>query len=339
MNMGRCLVVCAFTWLLVACGSQDTDTGAAAPLPPKLAKLGNAALCKAYSGLPPGWGQDAHAGMVRLAGGEFDYGSQRGYAEERPMMEAAVEAFWIDRTEVTNAQFAAFVAATGYVTQAESQGAAAVFVMPKAGGQMRPGSWWQLVQGANWRHPEGAGSSIKGRANEPVVNVTLADAQAYANWLGRSLPTEKQWEFAAKAGRSNTQSDSTLRDADGQPQANFWQGLFPVHNSHADGFERRAPVGCFNANDYRLYDMVGNVWEWTLDRFVAHHVEQPNRGSGDQLTDMPLRAGVARNVIKGGSFLCADNYCARARAASRQPEEVDLPASHLGFRTVAQVTP
>ncbi|TXH06072.1 MAG: formylglycine-generating enzyme family protein [Nevskiaceae bacterium] len=305
--------------------------------PPAHAALGDRTQCAAYSGLPPGWGQDAHAGMVHLRGGAYELGSTRGYAEERPPQTRRVEPFWIDRTEVSNAQFAAFVAATGYVTEAEKGEGAAVFRAPEGNdATTAEGSWWHLVKGADWRHPEGPGSSIEGRGHEPVVDVSYADALAYAHWLGRELPSETQWEYAAKAGRNNESADRALRDAQGRPLANFWQGLFPYQDTGDDGFPGRAPVGCFPANPFGLHDMVGNVWEWTTDTYAAHGEDEATRGAGEAVSVAPMRSGAERKVIKGGSYLCAANYCVRARAASRQPEEIDLPASHLGFRTVAK---
>jgi len=302
-------------------------------LKPQVA-LGTLANCQAYKGLPIGWGKAKHAGMIKIAGGEFQLGSERGYADERPLQAMKIDSFWIDRTEVSNAQFAAFVAATGYVTEAEKTGGSAVFRAPEpTEGKVVEGSWWHLVKDANWRHPEGAGSDIIGREHEPVVDVTYADALAYAHWLGRELPTEAQWEFAAKGGRNNEQSDHSLRDAKGHPLANFWQGLFPISNSDEDGFPGRAPVGCFAANPYGLHDMVGNVWEWTTDTYSERRGAPVNLD--DQLTAIPARGTAPRQVIKGGSYLCSADYCVRARASSRQPEEADLPASHLGFRTIA----
>jgi formylglycine-generating enzyme required for sulfatase activity len=295
---------------LALCGCAREHSSSAA-------LLGDRARCEAYAGLPDGWGGEPHAGMVQVAGGEFELGSERGFAEERPARRQQIEAFWIDRTEVTNAQFAAFVTATGYVSEAEHASGASVFIAPEPGVAVAsPADWWKLVATANWRHPEG--TPAVARPQEPVVDVTFADASAYAHWLGRELPTEAQWEFAAKAGRANDESDRAVRDAAGKPQANFWQGLFPVHDEAEDGFATRAPVGCYAANPYGLHDMVGNVWEWTRDPYVDPRGD-PGR----------------RYVIKGGSYLCSTNYCARARASSRQPEEADLPASHLGFRTVA----
>lgn len=297
--------------------------------------LGTLANCQAYKGLPLGWGKARHAGMIRIAGGEFQLGSERGYADERPLQATHIDSFWIDRTEVSNAQFAAFVAATKYVTDAEKSGGSAVFRVPDVeDGNIKEGSWWHLIESADWRHPEGTGSDIVGREHEPVVDVSYADALAYAHWLGRELPTEAQWEYAAKGGRNNEQSDHSLRDAKGHPLANFWQGLFPIANSDEDGFPGRAPVGCFAANPYGLHDMVGNVWEWTTDLYSERSGVPKNLD--DQLTAIPARGTAPRRVIKGGSFLCSADYCVRARASSRQPQEADLPASHLGFRTISR---
>lgn len=311
------------------CSVRDMTTALKVTSP-----LGDRARCDAYSGLPPGWGKTAHAGMVKIAGGRFELGSTRGYADEKPPRDTQVESFWIDRTEVTNAQFASFVAATHYVTEAERGDGAAVFHAPEeTGGEVAEGSWWKLVKGADWRHPQGPDSDIAGRAHEPVVNVTFADARAYAHWLGRELPSETQWEFAAKAGRDNATADRALRDAQGHPLANFWQGLFPYQDSGADGYPGRAPVGCYPANPNGLHDMVGNVWEWTTDAYTARG---ESNGADDAVLVAPAREGAVRLVIKGGSYLCSENYCVRARASSRQPEEIDLPASHLGFRTLAR---
>lgn len=308
-----------------------------APPADTAAPLGDRGKCAAYSGLPAGWGRDAHAGMLRIDGGDFELGSERGYADERPLATIHVDALWIDRTEVTNAQFTDFVAATGYVTQAERSGGSAVFrAPPESAAPLAPGSWWQLEPSANWRHPDGAGSGIAGREREPVVDVTYADASAYARWLGRELPGEAQWEFAAKAGRRNDESDRALRDAQGRPQANFWQGIFPVRDLAEDGFAGRAPVGCFAANPYGLHDMVGNVWEWTRDPYRDRRAAAG--GALDEVAEpMPRQSAKPRDdrrVIKGGSFLCSADYCVRARASSRQPLEEDLPASHVGFRTI-----
>jgi len=291
------------------------------------AALGTPQRCAAYDGLPPG--DDAHAGMQYIAGGRFELGSLRGYTEERPQVVREMTPFWIDRTEVTNAQFARFVAATGYVTAAERRDGAVVFAQPAADADLQAGSWWRLRADANWHRPDGVHDAI---ANEPVVDVSYDDALAYAHWLGRELPSEAQWEFAAKAGRDNEHADRALRDAHGHPLANFWQGMFPLADRGEDGYAGRAPVGCFAANPAGLHDMVGNVWEWTADLYRDGHATGEERAA---MAAMPARGTASRRVIKGGSYLCADNYCARARASSRQGQEADLPAVHIGFRTVA----
>lgn len=280
--------------------------------------LGSPDACANYAGLPPGWPQAPHAGMRWIDAGEVQFGSARGYADERPVVDERVAGFWIDRTEVTNAQFEHFVNATGYVTTAERDGAA-IFTVPAA--PVAEGHWWRLEADASWRQPEGPGSDLAGRANHPVVNLSHADASAYAAWLGRELPSELEWEFAAKAGRSNEAADAALRDAQRRPLANFWQGLFPYDDRAEDGHAGRAPVGCFPANPNGLHDMIGNVWEWTRDAWAV-------RG------EAPPADGIARFVIKGGSYLCSADYCMRARASSRQGQEADLPTGHVGFRTM-----
>jgi formylglycine-generating enzyme required for sulfatase activity len=257
--------------------------------------------------------------MVWIEGGTFTMGEAAHYREEGPARTVKVEGFWMSETEVTNAQFAEFVGATGYRTEAERDPPQLVGAPPE---MREPGSavfriptpdnpnWWQWVPGADWRHPNGPGSSIAGRDNDPVVQVTYNDALAFARWAGVSLPTEEQWEFAARAGGDAMHEPL---DAEGKPQANYYQGAFPARDLGTDGYTSPAPVGCFKANGYGLYDMIGNVWEWTTS--------QPQEGQ-------------PRNVIKGGSFLCAANYCARYRAAARQFQERDLGTDHIGFRVV-----
>ncbi len=283
-----------------------------------------------------------HPGLVWVPAGRFAFGDGV-YPEEQPVTERTVAGFWMDRTEVTNDQFAEFVKATGHVTVAERavdaqahpglpadmrEPGAVVFTSPvqgAAGSSLT--DWWRYTPGANWRHPEGPRSSIAGRGAYPVVAVAYEDALAYARWKGRTLPTEIQWEWAARGGQG-----ASAPAADEQPtQANTWQGMFPVLDTAQDGFRGAAPVGCFAANRYGLFDMIGNVWELTADEYTDSHAFGPATGAGG-----PVRsaAGAARRVIKGGSFLCAPNYCRRYRAAARQPQEDDLATSHLGFRTV-----
>jgi len=251
---------------------------------------------------------------VRMEGGQTLMGSDSAYSEERPQRNVQLAAFEIDASEVTNGQFAKFVKETGFITEAEKTQAGfdapggAVFSVPTASNP----SWWRFVEGANWKHPEGPNSTIKGRELEPVVQVTLNDARAYANWAGRRLPIEEEWEFAAKAGSNSLYVWGNERAPDGQEKANTWQGAFPIQNTSADRFGARAPIGCFEPNAFGLYDMIGNVWEWTETEW----------DDGQS------------HVIKGGSFLCAENYCRRYRASARQPQEANLSTNHIGFRTV-----
>lgn len=250
-----------------------------------------------------------HPGMVWIPPGTFEMGSDIYPEEARQTI--TVEGFWMDRTEVTNAAFATFVKATNYVTVAERAGTkgAAVFVMPSGNANLSTAaSWWRYVEGASWRHPGGPDTSIEGRENFPVVAIAYEDAAAYAKWKGRRLPTEAEWEHAARAGAA------TLPEREQPKDANTWQGVFPLINTSEDGFTGIAPVGCFKPNALGLYDMIGNVWEFTTDVFES--------------------ATPPAHVIKGGSFLCAPNYCLRYRPAARQPQEDGLGTSHVGFRTV-----
>jgi len=310
----------------------------------------HAADCTAYSGLPEGQGDTA--GMVFVPGGAFEMGSERNRPEERFVHSVRVDGFWIDRHEVTNAQFRTFVEATGYVTLAERgldpkaypnmpkdllAPGSVVFVKPtslRRGGSLT--QWWQYVNGADWKHPTGPDSSIEGKDNYPAVHIAYEDALTYAKWRGRDLPTEAQWEFAALGGRAAGEDWSKPYDENGTPVANTWQGIFPVLNSNDDGYEGAAPTGCFKANGYGLRDMLGNVWEWTSDWYrPLHDRDTAVNPTGPDFKLIHTVSGQApRRVIKGGSYLCATNYCSRYRPSARQPQEVDLGAAHLGFRTV-----
>jgi formylglycine-generating enzyme required for sulfatase activity len=329
----------ALALLAVLVAAAAAGLGAARPhTQPALLQLGSEASCANYGGLPRGWGADPLAGMARVEGGSFVFGSNGGYPDERPADpgKVRVDGFWIDQTEVTVGQFAAFVQATGYVTEAEREGGAVLFHTPSdAELQQRPLAWWRFVAGADWRHPQGAQSSMP-PANLPVTLVTQADALAYARWLGRDLPTEAEWEYAGKAGRDGKELDTAPRDAQGKPSANYWQGMFPTFDAAADGHHGLAPVGCYAANPLHLYDMIGNVWEWTRDAYTGPR--QPH-ANGDTAAVLPasLRAPDRRDhqmVIKGGSFLCSPDYCVRYRASAREAQEADLGAAHIGFRTV-----
>jgi formylglycine-generating enzyme required for sulfatase activity len=267
----------------------------------------------------------ALSGSAAVPAGRFAMGSDEGYPEEAPARPVEVGAFQIDRHEVTNAEFAGFVAATGYLTLAERApdpagrpGVDAADLVPGsavfvASADAEEG-WWRFVPGASWRAPTGPGSSIEGLEDHPVVHVAYPDAEAYAAWTGRRLPTEAEWERAARGLEDSAADWGREVSADGEWRANVWQGVFPVVNTGQDGFLRTAPAACFAPNDLGLYDMIGNAWEWTADMF----------GGAE---------GVG--VVKGGSFLCSSDYCARYRPAARQPLERDFSASHVGFRTVA----
>ncbi|MEM7018906.1 MAG: formylglycine-generating enzyme family protein [Pseudomonadota bacterium] len=271
--------------------------------------------------------------MVWVDGGEFVMGSNSNWFEESPARPVTVEGFWIRKYEVTNHEFAEFVAATNYVTTAEKPlsaedfpGFTEEFLKPGSAvfvglnGENNTGQIWQYIHGANWRHPTGPESAIEGLDNHPVVHISYEDAQAYAAWRGETLPNEAQWEFAARGG----QLDKPTVSRDISPDvANTWQGTFPVNNAGKDGYMSTAPVGCFPANGFGLHDMLGNVWEWTDTLYKAKH---------------QTAGGIEERAIKGGSYLCAKNFCARYRPSARQPQDVSLGTSHIGFRTIKKAS-
>lgn len=275
--------------------------------------------------------------MCRLEGGDFLMGSERYYPEERPVRPACVKPFWIDVSPVTNAQFAQFIRDTGYRTAAEriAHGAphpgSSVFVRPSGPVDLSdPGGWWQFIEGACWHAPLGKESSTAGLEHHPVVHVAFEDALAYASWCGKRLPSEAEWEYAARGGLDGADfAWGTHLEPEGRPLANYWQGAFPYENTLQDGWERTSPVGSFPGNGWGLLDMIGNVWEWTSDLWPA-----PPGSSGKKLSccsgglgDPPLQ-----RVLKGGSHLCAANYCQRYRPAARHPQPQDETTSHIGFR-------
>ena len=302
------------------------------------------------------------SGLVWIEGGTFRMGSDDHYPEEAPVHSVTVHGFWMRPTQVTNREYADFFDATGYITVAERPLDAADY--PGAPPEnLAPGSlvftmtagpvdlsrfdqWWTWTPAACWRHPEGPGSDLAGRADHPVVQLAYEDASAYADWAGQSLPTEAEWEFAARAGHDGRAFIwGDLPTPDGRFLANFWQGDFPYRNSEADGFAGTAPVGSFPPNDFGLHDMAGNVWEWTDDWFGDRHRDDPDkpccvpvnpRGPdvGASYDRAMPQIKIPRKVVKGGSFLCADNYCQRYRPAARRPQMVDTGMSHIGFRTV-----
>ncbi|HEX6999167.1 MAG TPA: formylglycine-generating enzyme family protein [Gammaproteobacteria bacterium] len=301
--------------------------------------------------------------MMHVPGGTFLMGSDRHYPEEAPAHRTTVSGFWIDETAVTNAEFERFIAATGYVTVAERPldprqypnadpdmlvPGALVFrkcARPVDLGDFR--NWWAYVPGACWRHPEGPDSTIRGREDHPVVQVAFEDAEAYACWAGKALPTEAEWELAARGGLDGAEfvwGDELTPG--GRHVANTWQGEFPWQNLAADGFEGTAPVRSFPPNGYGLYEMAGNVWEWTTDWYRDRHKKPhssraccpPRDPRGPSLEHsydpcMP-KIRIPRKVLKGGSFLCAPNYCRRYRPAARYPQMIDTATCHIGFRCV-----
>ncbi len=310
-------------------------------------------------------------GMVWIAGGEFSMGGTDRLArpDEAPVHRVRVDGFWIDPTEVTNAQFAAFVEATGYKTIAERpvdweeikkqlpegtpkpadevlQPGSLVFTPPDEPVDLRHHEqWWTWTNGADWRHPEGPGSSIEGRMDHPVVHIAYDDAAAYAEWAGKRLPTEAEWEFAARGGldgRVNVWGDEPVSPE----RCNIWDGHFPDTNTKLDGYERTAPVGLYEPNGYGLYDMAGNVWEWCSDLYRPDTYARRllRAGGPDAVIENPTGAKTSydpRNqlapesrVHRGGSFLCNDSYCASYRPSARMAAPPDTALAHLGFRCV-----
>jgi formylglycine-generating enzyme required for sulfatase activity len=303
--------------------------------------------------------------MVYIPGGTFAMGSENYYPEERPVQKVSVDGFWIDMYTVTNAEYERFVAATGYITLAERPLDPAVFptlapenlvpgalLFHKTAGPVdlnNYANWWSWVPGTSWQHPYGPGSSLEGVEQHPVVHVAYEDVEAFAKWAGKELPTEAEWEYAARGGlegKNFTWGDEDPSDT--KPLANTWQGQFPWQNLLIDTYERTAPVGSFPPNGYGLYDMAGNVWEWTCDWFIPRRgvdilkpcctpALNPRVASPEKSYD-PLQPGfkIPRKVLKGGSHLCAPNYCLRYRPAARSPQMIDTGMSHVGFRCIVR---
>ncbi|GJF15551.1 hypothetical protein NGTWS1803_00520 [Mycolicibacterium cyprinidarum] len=285
--------------------------------------------------------------LVEVAGGSFRMGSTQFYPEEAPVHTVTVTPFAVERHPVTNAQFSEFVADTDYRTVAETMPDPALF--PGAAPEdLVPGAlvfrqttgpvdlrdwrqWWAWAPGANWRHPFGPQSSIEGKSDHPVVQVCYTDAAAYAHWAGRRLPSEAEWEFAARGGSTTTYAWGEEPAPGGRLMANTWQGRFPFRNDGALGWMGTSPVGSFPPNEYGLVDMIGNVWEWTTTRFTGHHrvpdVVRPC--CGPSAPDPSIS-----QALKGGSHLCAPEYCHRYRPAARSPQSQDTATTHIGFRCV-----
>ena len=300
--------------------------------------------------------------MSPVSGGTFRMGSDTHYREEAPVHRVTVDDFWIDQYPVTNRQFKEFVRATDHVTFAEIApdpkdypgalphmlfAGSLVFTPPKHPVDLRDWSrWWTFLKGADWRHPYGPGSNIDGLDNHPVVHIAYSDALAYARWGGKDLPSEAEWEFAARGGLDGAEFAWGEEFAPGgRHMANTWQGDFPRENLKQDGFERTSPVTAFPPNGYGLYDMIGNVWEWTSDWFSPKHeadapkaccIPENPRGGREEASYDPHQPNIKipRKVLKGGSHLCAPNYCRRYRPAARHAQPVDTSTSHIGFRCV-----
>lgn len=309
----------------------------------------------------------SHEGMVWIPGNTFGMGASdgEGRPDEYPQHTVTIDGFWIDATEVTNAQFRAFVEATGYVTTAEQKpdweelkkqlppgtpkpaddvlvAASLVFTPPNHAVPLDDAArWWTWKKGANWRHPQGEGSDIKGKDNYPVVHISWYDAVAYAKWAGKRLPTEAEWEYAARGGLINATYPWGEEDVEaGKPKANTWQGNFPNMNSSWDHFKALAPVKSFAPNQYGLYDMAGNVWEWCSDWYDAHwYATQKNmtavNPAGPAQSNDPMEPAVPKKVVRGGSFMCNATYCKGYRVTARMKTSPDTGLEHTGFRCVS----
>ena len=302
--------------------------------------------------------------MLWIAGGSFTMGSDHHYPEEAPAHRVTVSGFWLDRTQVTNAAFRRFVNATSYVTLAERIPDATHYpgALPEllvAGSvvfQQPPGpiprsshyAWWAWLPGADWRHPEGPGSTLHGRERHPVLHLAWADVTAYAAWAGKAIPTEAEWEYAARGGQEGwAYAWGEELAPKGRMLANYWQGEFPWQNLELDGYARTAPVGSFPPNGYGLRDMIGNAWEWTSDWYRSQHepaspccgggaVCNPVGASQDGSADAADAAAIPRKVLKGGSWACAESYCQRYRPAARMAHPIDTGTNHLSFRCVVR---
>ena len=303
------------------------------------------------------------AGMRLVRGGTFRMGSDDFYPEEAPVRSESVGDFWMDETPVTNAQFGRFVAATGYVTFAERflsphafpgytldmlMPGSSVFQPPEDVGAMAfagdvAPDWWRFVPDTSWHAPLGPGSGIDGREDHPVVHVVEEDAEAYARWAGKTLPNEAEWEYAARGGLDGAPyAWGDAFEPDGQRLAKYWDGHFPEDNRAPPGLERTAPVRSYPANAFGLYDLIGNIWEWTSDWYSdaadrgASCCGSPDRErrAMDASADPASPVVMPRRVLKGGSHLCAPSYCQRYRPAARWPQAIDTSTSHIGFRCI-----
>lgn len=310
-------------------------------------------------------------GMIKIEGGHFTMGStaEQAREDEKPLHTVQIDAFWIDVTEVTNAQFKQFVDATGYLTTAEREISLEEIMSqlppgtpPPAPELLKPfslvfhapqekkqyygvGDWWAMVKGANWQHPQGPDSDLKGRMDYPVVHVSWYDAMAYAKWAGKRLPTEAEWEYAAGSGQVDAKYPWGNEHPDvNKPKANIWQGEFPMENKDQDGFNKLAPVKSFPPTGNGLYDMSGNVWEWCADWFHSEYYAQSvstndvKNPQGPATSYDPDNPTIPQKVIRGGSFLCNDSYCSGFRISARMKSSADTGLEHTGFRCVRAVS-
>lgn len=302
--------------------------------------------------------------MVLIPGGTFMMGADDAAArkDEQPRHQVTVDSFWMDTHEVTNAEFAAFVAATGYITTAEKPVSKEELMQQLPPGSPEPDSsmllpgslvftppshavplddvsqWWSFVTGASWQHPGGPSTDLKGKEHLPVVHISWNDAQAYAKWAGKRLPTEAEWEYAARGGlKDQLYPWGSEALTTGKVKANTWNGNFPYQNTVTDGYTGTAPVGSFAPNGYGLYDMSGNVWEWCADWYDSRYYQQPGNGDhpGGPATGYdPEEPNVAKHVIRGGSFMCSDQYCSGYRVTARMKTTPESGLENLGFRCV-----
>lgn len=372
-NMKSSLLLFPFLFFLMACGSgnnesqqevTDDPTSCHDNIPdrfsapqPTSGSVADSAPAKELS----------HEGMVWIEGGEYLMGAHdgRGRKDELPAHKVKVDGFWMDVTEVTNRQFAEFVAATGYVTIAEQKpdweeikkqlppgtpkppeevlvAASLTFSPPAQRVSMNNAAqWWSWTEGANWRHPQGPSSTIEGKEDFPVVHIAWDDAVAYAKWAGKRLPTEAEWEFAARGGLKNESFPWGGAPVESEGfRANIWQGEFPIKNTGEDGFLGLAPVKSFESNPYGLYDMAGNVWEWTADWYHENYyasIQDPLmvNPQGPKSSFDPMEPTVPKRVVKGGSFLCNVSYCEGYRVSAKMKSSPDTGLEHTGFRCVS----
>lgn len=357
--IASCLLSCT-QYKSVVATHEDSLSHCASKLPPRLnnSQMQDASLPSSRS--------PSHKGMVWIKGGEFTMGApdDEGREDEYPAHKVTLKGFWMDLTEVTNHAFKKFVDATGYITTAEKAPdwnelkkqlppgtpkppdsilvpASLIFVkQPSSVGLGNPTIWWSWQKGANWKHPKGPGSTIKGKEHFPVVHVSWDDAMAYCKWSGKRLPTEAEWEYAAKAGKSTPYPWGQEEIEKGIPKANTWQGVFPIFNTSWDGFDNSAPVTSYQPNAFGLYDMAGNVWEWCADWYRNDYYKTlSNRTAvdpkGPESSFDPEEPTVPKKVVRGGSFLCNASYCKGYRTSSRMKTARDTGLEHTGFRCVA----